>query len=143
MVEYKEAEAFLMQVRRIEEHIMEDKRRDAWEQATRITSRRTDITRVHGGELHRGGELYAELSEQCTRELIRLNHVKAVTLAVIGRVEDNTLACLLTGYYVMGKTWAQTAEIIGYSFKHTISNLRGQAIAAFAEVLKYSESRGV
>lgn len=153
MDKYKEAKDFLMRVRRLEGRIeqLEEIKRQAWEAETAITgnygariyrknaageSETVGYAPVpRGGGDNRKGESYAVLTDQCAREIIRLNHIKAETLAVISQIEDNTLARLLTSYYVMGKTWEQTAVDMSYSWRH-IMNLHGRALEAVEEMLE-------
>ena len=88
---------------------------------------------VGGGEHVSGGEpadkhaAYAELSLSVDRQIEKLEQVRAEILQVIGQVEDNTLATLLTEYYVNDKTWEEVAVQMRYSWRQ-VMRLHGQAL---------------
>ena len=88
---------------------------------------------VSGGEHVSGGEpadkhaAYAELSLSVDRQIEKLEQVRAEILQVIGQVEDNTLATLLTEYYVNDKTWEKVAVQMQYSWRQ-VMRLHGQAL---------------
>ena len=59
--------------------------------------------------------------------------MRAEILQVIGQIEDNTLAALLTEYYVNDRTWEEVAVQMGYSWRQTM-RLHGQALGKVREI---------
>ena len=90
--------------------------------------------RVSGGEPGDKLAAYAEVSLAADRQIGKLEQVRAGILQVIGQVEDNTLATLLTEYYVNDKTWEEVAVQIDKSWRWTM-NLHGKALKAVEEIL--------
>lgn len=90
--------------------------------------------RVSGGEPADKHAAYAEVSLAVDRQIEKLEQVRAEILQVIGQVEDNTLATLLTEYYVNDKTWEEVAVQVGKSWRWTM-NLHGKALKAVEKIL--------
>ncbi len=90
--------------------------------------------RVSGGEPVDKHAAYAEVSLAVDRQIEKLEQVRAEILQVIGQVEDNTLATLLTEYYVNDKTWEEVAVQMGKSWRWTM-NLHGKALKAVEKIL--------
>lgn len=90
--------------------------------------------RVSGGEPGDKLAAYAEVSLAADRQIEKLEQVRAEILQVIGQVEDNTLATLLTEYYVNDKTWEEVAVQVGKSWRWTM-NLHGKALKAVEKIL--------
>lgn len=90
--------------------------------------------RVSGGEPGDKLAAYAEVSLAADRQIEKLEQVRAEILQVIGQVEDNTLATLLTEYYVNDKTWEEVAVQIDKSWRWTM-NLHGKALKAVEKIL--------
>lgn len=94
---------------------------------------------VGGGEHVSGGlpadklAAYAEVSRVVDRQIAKLERTRAEILQVIGKVEDNTLAMLLTEYYVNDKTWAQIAAQQHYSWRQ-VMRLHGHALQIIREL---------
>lgn len=94
---------------------------------------------VGGGEHVSGGEpsdkhaAYAELSLAVDRQIEKLERTRAEILRVIGQVEDNTLAALLTEYYVNDKTWDEIAAEQHYSWRQ-VMRLHGHALQIIREL---------
>ena len=95
---------------------------------------------VVGGEHVSGGEpadkhaAYAELSLAVDRQIEKLEQVRAEILQVIGQIEDNTLAALLTEYYVNDRTWEEVAVQMGYSWRW-VRRLHARALDQVQEIL--------
>ena len=89
--------------------------------------------RVSGGEPEDRLAAYAEVSLAADRQIEKLEQVRAEILQVIGQVEDNTLAALLTEYYVNDRTWEEVAVQMGYSWRQTM-RLHGQALGKVREI---------
>ena len=93
-----------------------------------------------GGEHISGGEpadkhaAYAELSLAVDRQIEKLEQVRAEILQVIGQIEDNTLATLLTEYYVNDKTWEEVAVQMRYSWRW-VRRLHVRALEQVQEIL--------
>lgn len=90
--------------------------------------------RVSGGEPGDKLAAYAEVSLAADRQIEKLEQVRAEILQVIGQVEDNTLATLLTEYYVNDKTWEEVAVKVEKSWRWTM-NLHGKALKAVEKIL--------
>ena len=83
--------------------------------------------RVSGGEPGDKLAAYAAVSLAVDRQIEKLEQVRAEILQVIGQIEDNTLATLLTEYYVNDKTWEEVAVQMQYSWRQ-VMRLHGQAL---------------
>lgn len=90
--------------------------------------------RVSGGEPGDKLAAYAEVSLAADRQIEKLEQTRAEILQVIGQVEDNTLATLLTEYYVNDKTWEEVAVQIDKSWRWTM-NLHSKALKAVEKIL--------
>ena len=90
--------------------------------------------RVSGGAPGDKLAAYAEASLAANRQIEKLEQTRAEILQVIGQVEDNTLATLLTEYYVNDKTWEEVAVQIDKSWRWTM-NLHGKALKAVEKIL--------
>lgn len=129
------AKQYLMRARRLQARIdqLEETRIAAWERATATTQAPRSDGGGHSG-ISRKPETYA-LANAVEAARKRLDVVKAETVVVIDRVQDNTLAALLMAYYVNGHTWEQTADIIHYSYYRTVHDKHPQALSAVAEII--------
>lgn len=90
--------------------------------------------RVSGGEPGDKLAAYAEVSLAADWQIEKLEQTRAEILQVIGQVEDNTLATLLTEYYVNGKTWEEVAVQMRYSWRW-IMKLHSKALRAVEAIL--------
>ena len=90
--------------------------------------------RVSGGEPGDKLAAYAEVSLAVDRQIEKLEQVRAEILQVIGQVEDNTLATLLTEYYVNDKTWEEVAVQMQYSWRW-VRRLHARALDQVQEIL--------
>lgn len=90
--------------------------------------------RVSGGEPGDKLAAYAEVSLAADRQIEKLEQTRAEILQVIGQVEDNTLATLLTEYYVNDKTWEEVAVQMQYSWRWTMK-LHSKALRAVEAIL--------
>ena len=70
---------------------------------------------MSGGEPGDKLAAYAEASLAADRQIAKLEQTRAENLQVSGRVEDTTLAALLTECYVTGKTGEGVSVTIAYS----------------------------
>ena len=111
---------------------LEDSKQRAYTRAVSSTAGLGE--RVSGGEPWDKLAAYAEVSLAADRQIEKLEQVRAEILQVIGQVEDNTLATLLTEYYVNDKTWEEVAVQIDKSWRWTM-NLHGKALKAVEKIL--------
>lgn len=111
---------------------LEDSKQRAYARAVSSTAGLGE--RVSGGEPGDKLAAYAEVSLAADRQIEKLEQVRAEILQVIGRVEDNTLATLLTEYYVNDKTWEEVAVKVEKSWRWTM-NLHGKALKAVEKIL--------
>lgn len=88
---------------------------------------------VSGGEPADNHAAYAELSLSVDRQIEKLERIRTEILQVIGQVEDNTLAALLTEYYVNDRTWEEIAVQQHYS-KRQVLRLHGHALQVIREL---------
>lgn len=89
--------------------------------------------RVSGGESEDRLAAYAEVSLAADRQIEKLEQVRAEILQAIGQIEDNTLAALLTEYYVNDRTWEEVAVQMGYSWRQ-VMRLHGHALQMIREL---------
>lgn len=111
---------------------LEDSKQRAYARAVSSTAGLGE--RVSGGEPGDKLAAYAEVSLAADRQIEKLEQVRAEILQVIGQVEDNTLATLLTEYYVNDKTWEEVAVKVEKSWRWTM-NLHGKALKAVEKIL--------
>lgn len=111
---------------------LEDSKQRAYARAVSNTAGMGE--RVSGGELGDKLAAYAEVSLAADRQIEKLEQVRAEILQVIGQVEDNTLATLLTEYCVNDKTWEEVAVQMQYSWRWTMK-LHGKALRAVEAIL--------
>lgn len=111
---------------------LEDSKQRAYARAVSSTAGMSE--RVSGGEPGDKLAAYAEVSLAADRQIQELERTRAEILQVIGQVEDNTLATLLTEYYVNNKTWEEVAVQIDKSWRWTM-NLHGKALKAVEKIL--------
>ena len=111
---------------------LEDSKQRAYARAVSNTAWMGE--RVSGGELGDKLAAYAEVSLAADRQIEKLEQVRAEILQVIGQVGDNTLATLLTEYYVNDKTWEEVAVQMQYSWRWTMK-LHGKALRAVEAIL--------
>lgn len=112
--------------------VLEDSKQRAYARAVSSTAGLGE--RVSGGEPGDKLAAYAEVSLAADRQIEKLEQTRAEILKVIGQVEDNTLATLLTEYYVNDKTWEEVAVRIDKSWRWTM-NLHGKALKAVEKIL--------
>lgn len=122
---------------RLQERIrsLEESLEKAYELATGTTASNAGDTVAHSG-VSRKPEQYSILAERVEAEKRRLSGILAEITEAISRVEDNTLATLLTDRYVMGMSWEQVAEDLHYCEYHVQYRLHPKALAAITEILK-------
>ena len=111
---------------------LEDSKQRAYARAVSSTAGLGE--RVSGGEPEDKLAAYAEVSFAADRQIEKLEQTRAEILQVIGQVEDNTLATLLTEYYVNDKTWEEVAVKVEKSWRWTM-NLHGKALKAVEKIL--------
>lgn len=133
------AKEWLLRARRLEKRIeaLCQAKRRAYDRAVSVTTALRDVPGGREGHSSSGGKTasYAILSDEADRQLVRLESVRAEILRAIGRVQDNTLAVLLTEYYVNGKTWEQVAVNMQYSFAHITKTLHPKALSEITNIL--------
>ena len=111
---------------------LEDSKQQAYARAVSSTAGLGE--RVSGGEPGDKFLNYTEVSSEVDRQTKELDQIRAEILQVIGQVEDNTLATLLTEYYVNDKTWEEVAVKVEKSWRWTM-NLHGKALKAVEKIL--------
>ena len=111
---------------------LEDSKQRYYARAVSSTARLCE--RVSGGEPGDKLAAYAEVSLAADRQIEKLEQTRAEILQVIGQVEDNTLATLLTEYYVNDKTWEEVAVQMQYSWRWTMK-LHSKALRAVDAIL--------
>lgn len=131
------AKEFLARARRLQMRIdqLVDAKMDVFAQSTYGTETR-ETASVNPGAMSRRTEAYTEYVDQIECERVRLIEVKTEILAVVNQVPDNTLAALLTSYYINGKTWEQTAVDLRYSYRHLVHILHPRALSEVERILK-------
>ena len=61
---------------------------------------------------------YVALETEIDCQQTALLRMRCEILQAIDAIQDDTLATLLTAYYVNGKTWEAVAEQMGYALRH-------------------------
>lgn len=116
-------------------HSLEQSLETAYELATGTTASNAGDTVAHSG-ISRKPEQYSILAEKVESEKRRLSGILEEITDAITKVEDDTLATLLTDRYVLGMTWEQVAADLHYCEYHVQYRLHPKALAAITEVLK-------
>ncbi len=80
-------------------------------------------------------DAYANLSAEVDRQKDEVDRICAEITRVIGQMDDNVLATLLTEYYVNGKTMEEVAKDIGYTPRHT-SRLHKKALQELSKYVR-------
>ncbi len=80
-------------------------------------------------------DAYANLSVVVDKQKAEIDRICAEITCVIGQMDDNILATLLTEYYVNGKTMEEVAKDIGYTPRHT-SRLHKKALQELSKYVR-------
>jgi len=78
---------------------------------------------------------YVYFSEEVNEQIERLEKVCAEILNMIAQVEDNTLAALLTEYYINSKTWYEVADILDCDYRYILRRRHPAALQDIAQIL--------
>ncbi len=115
---------------------LEESKRRAYDHATSGTrALRRDFAGSSGNSTSDSkNDVYAVLSVEVDRQKDEVDRICAEITHVIGQVEDNVLATLLTEYYVNGRTWDEVAEVTNYSTRY-VHRLHKKAIEAVRGIL--------
>ena len=110
------AKEFLNRARRLQARIdqLEDAKSEVWNRST-YSAKPVSKAPLDGKDVNRRTEAYSAYVDGIDAERSRLIEIKAEILSVVNQIPDNTLAALLTSYYINGKTWEQTAVELKYS----------------------------
>ena len=131
---------WLMRARHLENRIaaLLDARQRAYDRAVSTTAHPRDVCVIGGNTAAPDDKAasYVIVDEEVRRQEAALNRIRAEILDVIGLIEDNTLAALLTKYYVNGETWEQVAVDMNFSYSHVVQNLHPRALAAAKECIE-------
>lgn len=88
---------------------------------------------LHDAEAEEDIEYSEELSARISADLARYKELRLRIRDEIQMIGDNRLSCLLTEYYVRGKTWEMVAEALGVkSIKNVREGLHTKALKLFA-----------
>lgn len=130
------AKGFLMRARRLDARLktLREARELAWSRATSVTPKLSKAA-AKGADISRKPEDFSALAAECEKQERELDSVQAEILSVISEIPDNTLAALLTAYYVNGETWEEVAVELHYSFYHVVTRLHPKALDAVTEIL--------
>ena len=83
-------------------------------------------------EAEEDAEYAEELSTRISEDIARYKELRLRIRDEIQQISDNRLSCLLTEYYVRGKTWEMVAEAIGVKdAKWTRTRLHDKALKLF------------
>lgn len=107
----------------------------AYDRAVSTTSRPREVCVIGGGSSDKA-ESYVIVAESVQAQEDKLNRIRTEILDAISKVEDNTLATLLTEYYVNGRTWEEVAVAISYSFEHLHRCLHPKALRKIEDIIK-------
>ena len=128
------AKEWLLRGRRLKSRIqaLQTSKAKAFARATSAVV--SDGERISGGVPADHHAAYAALSLEVDRQLAALARTRAEILQGIGQVEDNTLAALLTEYYINDRTWEEVAVGLGYSWRW-VMKLHERALREVAAIL--------
>ena len=131
------AKEFLIRARRLQARIdqLEDAKAEVWERST-YSAQSSGTASATSGAASRRTETYSAYVDKIDSERARLVQVKTEILELVNKVPDNTLAALLTAYYINGKTWEQTAVELQYSYRHLVHVLHPRALCEVESILK-------
>jgi len=88
---------------------------------------------LHDAEAEEDTEYAEELSARISADIARYKELRFRIRDEIQQIGDNKLSCLLTEYYVRGKTWEMVAEALGVkSTKNVREGLHAKALKLFA-----------
>lgn len=123
------AKQWLMRARKLENRLasLETAKQRAYDRAVSTTSRPRDVC-VIGGASGDKAASYVVVADSVRAQEDKLNRVRSEILDAIGSVEDNTLATLLTEYYVNCRTWEEVAVAINYSYSQVVKYLHPRAL---------------
>lgn len=131
------AKQWLMRARKLECRIasLVTARQRAYDRAVSTTSRPRDVC-VLGGASGDKAASYVVVADSVRAQEDNLNRVRSEILDAIGMVEDNTLATLLTEYYINNRTWEEVAVALNYSWEHIIRCLHPKALRKIEDIIK-------
>ena len=131
------AKQYLRSIRRIDKRIdaLNENINRLWAQATATTQQISGEGGGRNSEVTRKPEVYAERVADLTEQRDHLIRQKAEAMDLINRIEQHNYAALLLQYYLLGRTWEETADAIGYSYLHTVHRLHPAALAAMQDVI--------
>lgn len=88
---------------------------------------------LRDAEAEEDAEYAEELSARISADIVRYKELRLRIRDEIQQIGDNKLSCLLTEYYVRGKTWEMVAEALGVkSTKNVREGLHAKALKLFA-----------
>lgn len=111
---------------------LQHSKRRAYSRATNSTTGAAE--RISGGEPIDKHVAFADVSLAVDRQKAELEQIRAEILEVIGQVEDNTQATILTEYYLNDLNWEKIAIDQHYSLRQ-IMRLRVKALQRVQEIL--------
>lgn len=135
---------WLMRGRKLENRIISlaRARQRAYDRAVSSTARPRDVC-VIGGIMSSPDDKnasYVIVEEAVKEQEEKLNCIRAEILDVVGLIDDNTLATVITEYYINAKTWNEIAIGLNYSFAHVTKELHPKAILEVEKILNNTNS---
>lgn len=131
---------WLMRARNIESRIasLVMARQRAYDRAVSIVARPREVCVIGGGVSSPDDKnaSYVIVGEAIKEQEDKLNAIRAEIIEAIGVVEDNTLAALLTEYYVNGRTWEDVAFALDYSYSQVVKYLHPKALKAINDAIE-------
>lgn len=70
----------------------------------------------------------ADLEKEIDKKIDRLVDLREEIETAIAAVEDSRCRTLLEEHYINGKSWEKVAEVMGYSYYHTVARLHPKAL---------------
>ncbi len=136
------AKEWLLRVRKAEMRLkaLEESKQKAYARATAATRALRRDFAGSSGNFTSGdkNDAYIVLSAEIDRQKERIDRICAEITQVIGQMDDNVLATLLTEYYVNGKTWKKVAAVINYDYNYTIRCKHPEALREIERLIKRS-----
>ena len=130
---------WLMRARNMEMRIaaLQEAKERIYDRAVSITARPRE-TPSAGSSDHPGDKIagYAVASVVVDEQIDKLNEVRAEILRVLGSIEDNVVATVLTDYYVNGKSWGRIARERHYSYAYLTKDVHNKGLQIVENTLK-------
>lgn len=137
---HQEVKEWLSRARNMQKRLdaLQESKRRAYDTACSSTAPIRPDAAAQAQSIQSDGKMarYAYFSEEVNKQIERLEQVRSEILNTIAQVEDNTLAALLTEYYVNDKSWHEVAIQLKLSEQHITRRKHPAALQAVEKILE-------